>query len=145
MSKHDSGTPIASTTGPIAQESVSLSHAEVQKMPVQQQFDGGCLMAPAVAAGGRGGSGHARAAPAPEAAAAPPGMASEGEARPDAGHLDGSQPRAAMAHKPQLGPDLQANIGEHLRAMHHEVLNQKVPDRFVQLLRELAEKEAKRS
>jgi hypothetical protein len=29
--------------------------------------------------------------------------------------------------------------------MHHDVLSEKVPDRFVQLLQELAEKEAKRS
>jgi hypothetical protein len=49
------------------------------------------------------------------------------------------------ARKPRFGPDLQAQIGDLLRAMHHDVLSEKVPDRFVQLLQELAEKEAKRS
>ena len=45
--------------------------------------------------------------------------------------------------KSRFGPDLQAQIGDHLRAMHHDVLNEKVPERFVQLLQSLAEKEAK--
>lgn len=51
--------------------------------------------------------------------------------------------RAPAAAKPRLGPDLQAQIGDQLRAMHHDVLNEKVPDRFVQLLEELAKKETK--
>jgi hypothetical protein len=47
--------------------------------------------------------------------------------------------------KARFGPDLQAQIGDHLRTMHHDVLSEKVPDRFVLLLQELAEKEAKRT
>jgi hypothetical protein len=50
---------------------------------------------------------------------------------------DASTPKAP---KPRFGPDLQAQIGDQLRAMHHDVLNEKVPDRFVQLLKELASK-----
>ena len=50
---------------------------------------------------------------------------------------DASPPQAP---KPRFGPDLQAQIGDQLRAMHHDVLNEKVPERFIQLLQELARK-----
>jgi hypothetical protein len=40
-----------------------------------------------------------------------------------------------------LGPDLQAVIGQQLRMVYHEVLNEQIPDRFVRLLEELAKKE----
>jgi hypothetical protein len=40
-----------------------------------------------------------------------------------------------------LGPDLQAVIGQQLRMVYHEVLNEPIPDRFVRLLEELAKNE----
>jgi len=40
-----------------------------------------------------------------------------------------------------LGPDLQAVIGQRLRVLHHKILNEPIPDRFVRLLDELAKKE----
>jgi len=43
---------------------------------------------------------------------------------------------------PRLGADLQAVIGQQLRAVYHEILSEPVPDRFVRLLNELATKEA---
>ncbi len=48
-------------------------------------------------------------------------------------------------HQPHLGPDLQAMIGQQLRAVYHEVLNEPVPERFVRLLEELAAKQADRT
>ena len=54
----------------------------------------------------------------------------------------GSNP---AVHQPHLGPDLQALIGQQLRAVYHEVLNEPVPDRFVRLLKELATKNASRA
>jgi hypothetical protein len=45
---------------------------------------------------------------------------------------------------PHLGTDVQALIGQQLRAVYHEVLNEPVPDRFVRLLDELATKAADR-
>ena len=48
-------------------------------------------------------------------------------------------------HQPHLGPDLQAMIGQQLRAVYHEVLNEPVPDRFVRLLEALAAKQAGRT
>lgn len=50
----------------------------------------------------------------------------------------------AASHQPQLGPDLQALIGQQLRAVYHEILNEPVPDRFVRLLDELAAKRVDR-
>lgn len=47
--------------------------------------------------------------------------------------------------QPGLGNDLQAVIGQQLRAVYQEVVSEPVPDRFVQLLAELAKKEAGRS
>jgi hypothetical protein len=43
---------------------------------------------------------------------------------------------------PRLGADLQAVIGQQLRAVYHEVLNEPVPERFVRLLEVLATKQA---
>jgi len=38
-------------------------------------------------------------------------------------------------HKPaKLGREVQARLGQQLRAMYDEVVNQGVPDRFVELL-----------
>jgi hypothetical protein len=59
------------------------------------------------------------------------------------GGADSALPDLAAQH-PRLGPDLQAMIGQQLRAVYHEILNEPVPDRFVKLLEELATKEADR-
>ena len=37
----------------------------------------------------------------------------------------------------KLGPDIKAKIGQQLRLMYGEVVNQGVPDRFVEILRGL--------
>jgi Anti-sigma factor NepR len=37
----------------------------------------------------------------------------------------------------KLGPDIKAKIGQQLRLMYGEVLNQGVPDRFVEILQGL--------
>jgi hypothetical protein len=42
---------------------------------------------------------------------------------------------------PRLGADLQAMIGQQLRAVYHEILSEPVPERFVRLLESLATKE----
>jgi hypothetical protein len=60
----------------------------------------------------------------------------------DQARAAGSNP---AVHQPHLGPDLQALIGQQLRAVYHEVLNEPVPDRFVRLLEELATKNASRA
>ena len=42
------------------------------------------------------------------------------------------------AHKPaKLGRDVQARLGQQLRAMYDDVVNQGVPDRFTELLNRL--------
>ena len=43
----------------------------------------------------------------------------------------------------KLGRDVQSKIGQQLRAMYDEVLNQGVPDRFVELLDRLDKRENK--
>jgi Anti-sigma factor NepR len=40
-------------------------------------------------------------------------------------------------HVVELGPDIKANIGRQLRLMYGEVVDQGVPDRFVQMLKRL--------
>lgn len=52
------------------------------------------------------------------------------EARERAGGSDGSA----------LGGDVQARIGQHLRAMYDDVVRQGVPDRFLDLLVQLDQK-----
>ena len=37
----------------------------------------------------------------------------------------------------RLGPDIKARIGQQLRAMYSDVVNQGVPDRFSEILRRL--------
>jgi Anti-sigma factor NepR len=37
----------------------------------------------------------------------------------------------------KLGPDIKARIGQQLRAMYSDVVNQGVPDRFSEILRRL--------
>ncbi len=44
-----------------------------------------------------------------------------------------------------LGPELQAHIGRQLRAVYDEIVQEPVPDRFLQLLDELERKQAHKS
>jgi len=46
--------------------------------------------------------------------------------------------------QPGLDREVQAHIGQQLRAAYREILNQPVPDRFVRLLEELAAQESRR-
>ena len=48
--------------------------------------------------------------------------------------------RERAGQHPRLDADLQSVIGQQLRAVYHEVLNEPVPDRFVRLLEHLATK-----
>jgi hypothetical protein len=59
---------------------------------------------------------------------------------------DGSKPAVhePAGQHPRLDSDLQAVIGQQLRAVYHEILNEPVPDRFVRLLEQLATKAADR-
>ncbi len=41
---------------------------------------------------------------------------------------------------PKLGPEIKAKIGQQLRAMYSDVVSQGVPDRFVDILRQLDER-----
>jgi hypothetical protein len=43
-----------------------------------------------------------------------------------------------------LGRDVQQKIGDQLRAMHDDIVNQGVPDRFVNLLNRLDEAEGEK-
>ena len=45
----------------------------------------------------------------------------------------------------RLEADLQAHIGRQLRAVYDEVVNEPVPDKFVQLLEELERKQRSRT
>jgi len=49
--------------------------------------------------------------------------------------LQGSEPNPVT----RLGSDIKAKIGQQLRLMYGEVVNQGVPDRFVEILRGLDE------
>jgi hypothetical protein len=40
---------------------------------------------------------------------------------------------------PKLGPEIKAKIGQQLRAMYSDVVNQGVPNRFTEILRRLDE------
>jgi len=44
--------------------------------------------------------------------------------------------------KGRLGRDVQSKIGQQLRAMYDGVVNEGVPDRFVQMLRQLDEQKS---
>jgi hypothetical protein len=52
--------------------------------------------------------------------------------------------RGRPGQHPRLDADLQAVIGQQLRAVYHEILIEPVPDRFVRLLEQLATKAADR-
>jgi hypothetical protein len=49
----------------------------------------------------------------------------------------------AGKNQARLGRDIQAKIGQQLRAMYDDVLNQGVPDRFTELLNRLEQKDEK--
>jgi Anti-sigma factor NepR len=49
----------------------------------------------------------------------------------------GAQRRPEKAPKQGMSPDLQAHIGRHLRALFDEVAREPIPDRFLQLLKDL--------
>jgi hypothetical protein len=54
--------------------------------------------------------------------------------------------RARMARgAPGLDADIQAHIGQQLRAVYDEVAREPLPDRFLKLLEELEKKEAGKS
>jgi len=79
-------------------------------------------------------------APADQAAAGHAAVhASAGHAPADLAAQENADPAAPH---PRLGPDLQAVIGEQLRAVYHEIVSEPVPDRFVRLLQELAARKA---
>lgn len=42
---------------------------------------------------------------------------------------------------PEIDSDLQAHIGRHLKASYEDILDQAVPDRFIELLSKLEAKE----
>jgi hypothetical protein len=51
----------------------------------------------------------------------------------------------AVAAEPSLGRDIQTKIGQQLRAMYDDVVNQGVPARFVDLLDRLEKRDDKGS
>jgi hypothetical protein len=59
--------------------------------------------------------------------------------------LDPVEHDAGLQGEAALEPGLQAYIGEQLRTVYEEVLNEAVPDRFVVLLQELERKQAGKS
>jgi len=48
-----------------------------------------------------------------------------------------SEERPSAGPPPKLGPDIKAKIGQHLRVMYAEIVDQGVPNRFVETLRRL--------
>jgi len=58
--------------------------------------------------------------------------------------MEAAATRKKTTTKPaKLGRDVQARLGQQLRAMYDEVLNQGVPDRFNDLLNRLENNEGK--
>jgi hypothetical protein len=51
----------------------------------------------------------------------------------------GTEVELSMKSTPKLGPDIKAKIGQQLRAMYSDVVNQGVPHRFAEILRRLDE------
>ncbi len=49
---------------------------------------------------------------------------------------------AADAKAPRLGKDIQVRIGDKLRAMYDDIVDQGVPDRFSELLRQFDDQPA---
>lgn len=52
-------------------------------------------------------------------------------------NMDTLVPEAGRGSGGALGGDIQAKIGQHLRAMYDDVVRQGVPDRFMDLLAQL--------
>ncbi len=46
---------------------------------------------------------------------------------------------------PRIDPRIQREIGKHLRAHYDDVVNEPVPDKFIELLQELERSVAKKS
>jgi hypothetical protein len=65
--------------------------------------------------------------------------------KPDSDELQTRDPmgRQANPHKPEvrLGREVQARIGQQLRAMYDDVVNQGVPEHITNLVRKLSEQE----
>jgi hypothetical protein len=55
----------------------------------------------------------------------------------------GSQMQAQSQGDAKLGRDIQAKIGQQLRAMYDDVVNQGVPSRFAELLNRLDKQDDK--
>ncbi len=73
---------------------------------------------------------------------------------PKPGHTDkmiseataNSQPiRPAPPRPPGMRPEIQAQIGQQLRAVYQAIVNEPVPERFLRLIEELERKKADRS
>jgi hypothetical protein len=47
--------------------------------------------------------------------------------------------QAGASKKPQLSPEIQAKIGQQLRKIYDDMVNQGVPDRFADLINRLDE------
>jgi hypothetical protein len=64
--------------------------------------------------------------------------------KPDPGRAEATEMgRPATPHKPEvrLGREVQARIGQQLRAMYDDVVNQGVPQHINELVRRLSEQE----
>jgi hypothetical protein len=51
----------------------------------------------------------------------------------------GTEVELSAKSTPKLGPEIKAKIGQQLRAMYSDVVNQGVPNRFSEILRRLDE------
>ncbi len=65
-----------------------------------------------------------------------------GQSGPGVAELGAEPPGDTVLGDAALDPGLQAYIGQQLRSVYEEVLNEDVPDRFVELLRALERKQA---
>jgi hypothetical protein len=54
-----------------------------------------------------------------------------------------SRPTGNIA--PRIDPRIQREIGKHLRAHYEDVVNEPVPEKFIELLRKLEQSVAKKS
>jgi hypothetical protein len=54
-----------------------------------------------------------------------------------------SRPSGGVA--PRIDPRIQREIGKHLRAHYEDVVNEPVPDKFIELLKQLEQSVAKKS
>jgi hypothetical protein len=55
--------------------------------------------------------------------------------------MDTTSPPSASRAEGRLGRDVQAKIGNQLRAIYDDVVQEGVPDRFVELLKRLDKKD----